>query len=94
MDMPLDSAGRILDAYHRHAAVSHFAPLFAREHLPAALQEIAAPVAQLASDMTQALPDDLELMAGLRKLLEAKDCFVRARVIALTRERLAAEEQE
>jgi hypothetical protein len=28
--------------------------------------------------MAESLPDGPELAAGLRKLLEAKDCFVRA----------------
>lgn len=32
----------------------------------------------LAVDMIQLLSDGPELTAGLRKLLEAKDCFVRA----------------
>ena len=32
----------------------------------------------LAEAMVNALPDGPELTAGLRKLLEAKDCFVRA----------------
>lgn len=32
----------------------------------------------LAEDMERLLPDGAEKSAGLRKLLEAKDCFVRA----------------
>jgi hypothetical protein len=32
----------------------------------------------LAEQMVRDLPDGPELSAGLRKLLEAKDCFVRA----------------
>jgi hypothetical protein len=32
--------------------------------------------------MISTLPDGPELTAGLRKLLEAKDCFVRAAVAA------------
>jgi hypothetical protein len=32
----------------------------------------------LAEEMSAALPECAELSAGLRKLLEAKDCFVRA----------------
>lgn len=32
----------------------------------------------LADDMIASCPDGPELSAGLRKLLEAKDCFVRA----------------
>jgi hypothetical protein len=33
--------------------------------------------------MINNLPDGTELTAGLRKLLEAKDCFVRAKVAQL-----------
>jgi len=48
-------------------------------HLPPHLQEISAPISALAHVMTSSLPEGEELEAGLRKLLEAKDCFVRAR---------------
>lgn len=36
---------------------------------------------QLAHEMADRLPDGPELTAGLRKLLEAKDCFIRHAVI-------------
>lgn len=49
-------------------------------HLPAHLQEISAPCAQLAGAMDEALPESAEKTAGMRKLLEAKDCFVRAKL--------------
>lgn len=51
---------------------------FSSQHLPAKLQAVAIPVAELADFMEQALPDGPEKSAGMRKLLEAKDCFVRA----------------
>jgi hypothetical protein len=51
---------------------------FAFEHLPRHLQAASVPCARLAEEMVQALPDSPELTVGLRKLLEAKDCFVRA----------------
>lgn len=51
---------------------------FAYEHLPTHLQEISKPFALLAYDMVQVLPSNPERSAGLRKLLEAKDCAVRA----------------
>lgn len=51
---------------------------FEYAHLPAKLQEIVAPVAELAAQMDAVLPEGAEKTAGLRKLLEAKDCFVRA----------------
>ncbi len=51
---------------------------FEYEHLPAKLQVISAPLCNLAKEMAKTLPPSAELDAGLRKLLEAKDCFVRA----------------
>lgn len=51
---------------------------FAYAHLPVQLQEISKPIADLAQEMENTLPDGAEKSAGLRKLLEAKDCFVRA----------------
>ena len=51
---------------------------FSFEHLPEELQKISSPVATLAELMEQLLPDCAEKSAGMRKLLEAKDCFVRA----------------
>ena len=51
---------------------------FAYEHLPAALQAISKPFGDLARLMVETLPRNAERTAGLRKLLEAKDCAVRA----------------
>lgn len=51
---------------------------FAYGHLPPRLQEVSRPIGELAIQMDDALPDGPEKSAGLRKLLEAKDCFVRA----------------
>lgn len=65
----------------RHPSVAHFAPLFTYAHLPEHLQAISKPRAALADDMLRALPDGPELTVGLRKLLEAKDAFVRQAVI-------------
>lgn len=62
----------------RHPSTQHFAPLFQFDHLPAHLAVISEPCAYLAQQMVDTLPDGPELSAGLRKLLEAKDCFVRA----------------
>ena len=55
---------------------------FAFRSSPTDLQQVSEPVALLAHDMADRLPDSPELSAGLRKLLEAKDCFVRAAVDA------------
>ena len=53
---------------------------FSYEHLPESLKEISHPCAALALEMAEKLPLGPELSAGLRKLLEAKDCFVRAKL--------------
>ena len=51
---------------------------FAYAHLPPHLQVVSKEFYELAYSMEHQLPDDPEKSAGLRKLLEAKDCFVRA----------------
>lgn len=53
---------------------------FEYAHLPAALQEVSKPICDLAHQMDETLPDGAEKSAGLRKLLEAKDCFVRSQL--------------
>lgn len=62
----------------RHPATRHLARFFDSRHLRPELRRVAADCEQLAAAMILALPDGPELTAGLRKLLEAKDCFVRA----------------
>ena len=47
-------------------------------HLPPRLQAVSAPFGQLAEAMNNLLPEGPEKSAGFRKLLEAKDCMVRA----------------
>lgn len=51
---------------------------FEFSHLPEKLQDISKPIGDLAKSMDAELPDSAEKSAGFRKLLEAKDCFVRA----------------
>lgn len=53
---------------------------FEYAHLPPHLQEVSKPIGELANLMNDQLPDGPEKSAGLRKLLEAKDCLVRARL--------------
>lgn len=48
------------------------------KHLPEKLQEISLPFYNIAHTLNIQLPDGLEKSTGLRKLLEAKDCMVRA----------------
>lgn len=51
---------------------------FSYKHLPLSLQNVSAPICMVAQMMDSMLKDGPEKSAGLRKLLEAKDCFVRA----------------
>jgi hypothetical protein len=50
---------------------------FEYKHLPHHLQLVSQLVYELAEQMDN-LPESAEKTAGMRKLLEAKDCFVRA----------------
>jgi hypothetical protein len=69
-----------MDLSERHSATRHVAKFFSYQHLPPHLQAVSAECYILASRMVDELPDSPELSAGLRHLLEAKDCFVRAAV--------------
>lgn len=64
----------------RHPGTVHLVKLFAWAHLPTPLWVISAQSGTLALAMVDQLPDGPELTTGLRKLLEAKDCFVRASI--------------
>lgn len=55
---------------------------FEFSHLPADLQTVSAPIYTLAATLDAELPEGAEKTAGLRKLLEAKDCLVRAKIEA------------
>jgi hypothetical protein len=67
----------------RHPSVTHFEPLFSVGHLPAPLQRVSVLYRDLAGDVLTVLDDGLELSAGLRKLLEAKDVCVRQAALSL-----------
>jgi hypothetical protein len=54
---------------------------FGGEHLPPALQEHSRPFAELAQRLIETLPDNPERSVALRKLIEAKDCAVRAALL-------------
>lgn len=62
----------------RHPGTAQILQHFAWSHLPEKLQVISRNCADLALQITARTPDSPELVTGLRKLLEAKDCFVRA----------------
>ena len=53
---------------------------FAYEHLPLHLQEVSESFWELAHWIVEKLPRNPERTTALRKLLEAKDCAVRARL--------------
>ena len=58
---------------------------FKYDHLPPKLQEVSKPIGDLAMELEQSIPDGPEKSAGMRKLLEAKDCFVRANLEVVSR---------
>jgi hypothetical protein len=68
----------MIDTAGRHPSTASIVRYFAYDHLPPHLQHISQSCAGLAEVMLDNLPDGPELTTGLRKLLEAKDCFVRA----------------
>ena len=53
---------------------------FEWEHLPLELQAVSAPFGVLARKVVETTPRNPERSAALRKLLEAKDCAVRAKI--------------
>lgn len=53
---------------------------FGYAHLPEKMQEVSKPFGLLAQTMVDNLPKNPERTAALRKLLEAKDCAVRAMI--------------
>lgn len=53
---------------------------FAYQHLPPHLQEVSKPFGDLAIFINGSLPRNPEQTVALRKLLEAKDCAVRAKL--------------
>lgn len=51
---------------------------FEYSHLREPLQSVSKPFGELANQIFETLPDNPETTTALRKLLEAKDCAVRA----------------
>lgn len=51
---------------------------FAYAHLPEHLQAVSKPFNELAHHIDQVIPNNPEKTVALRKLLESKDCAVRA----------------
>lgn len=66
---------------NRHPSVEAVTRFFESDHLPEPLKDVVLTTKDYVGWILQILSeDDPELTAGLRKLLEAKDCFVRAAV--------------
>lgn len=62
-----------------HPAIAQLLRYFEHTHLPPHLQLVSAPFAELAHYVAETLAlEGPELTTGLRKLLEGKDCVVRA----------------
>ncbi|HMS75598.1 hypothetical protein [Gordonia sp. (in: high G+C Gram-positive bacteria)] len=61
--------------------VLHLLSLFECDHLPPHLRMVSEQCRSVALTMVNRSMAGPELTAGLRKLLEAKDCFVRQAVI-------------
>lgn len=59
---------------------AHILRHFSYSHLPEHLRTISSQFYSLADMLDSSIPDSAEKSAGLRKLLEAKDCFVRAKL--------------
>lgn len=68
------------DLSGRHPATVEILQWFEYDHLPHHLQMVSREVRDLAHRMAVSMSDGPELTTGLRKLLEAKDCFVRAAI--------------
>ena len=69
-----------IDVSDRHPTIQDFAQWFDYDHLPEHLKPFSQQCYDLAANMISDLPDSPQLSLGLQKLLEAKDCFVRASV--------------
>jgi hypothetical protein len=72
-----------LDLSNRDAELAEIAQFFEFGHLPEGqIRELGSILANHALWIAAVLPDSNELNVGLRKLLEAKDCFIRAAIAA------------
>lgn len=69
-------------ASHRVQPVQDVLRWFDGSHLSDDLQVISRPIAGLVTHLLSELPDSPELTNGLRRLLEAKDSFIRCAVAA------------
>lgn len=68
------TTNELIDDYPKYSIMR----FFAYDHLPPHLKAVSESFCELACEMAENLPGCAETSAGLRKLLEAKDCAVRA----------------
>lgn len=73
-----------MDVEKRHEATRQLLQWFSFDHLPdGSPRGVSEQISFLVGTMLKLIPNDTpEFTAGLRKLLEAKDCFVRAAIAA------------
>lgn len=65
----------------RHVAIQQVMPFFDYGHLTGRLRKVSMEVHDLAYRILESIPEDHpQLIDGLKKLIEAKDCFVRAKL--------------
>ena len=81
--LSIDGAARrsvkaIRAPHERGHAMRSFMQFFQYGHLPPYLQTVARPFHELAIDMLNTLPANPESTVAMRKLMEAKDCAIRA----------------
>lgn len=63
-----------------YTANDYLMQFFAYDHLKPELQAHSKPFGDLAQHLLETLPNNPERTVALRKLLEAKDCAVRAKL--------------
>jgi len=69
-----------------HPATENILPFFEYGHLPLHLQDVSRMFHTMAYAMLKNVGEGPETTVGLRKLLEAKDCFVRQAIVNGTKE--------
>lgn len=78
--MPAAELVMEFDTTNHADAISELMPFFKYDHLPDKLQLVSKHFHDVAVQMYRTLPASHEKYAGMRKLLEAKDCFVRCKL--------------
>jgi len=75
------------DTESLHPDIAEILQHFAYAHLPAYLQAVSRRFSELAWWMASYTPYNQEVLQGLRNLLTAKDCAVRARRVTYLKEK-------